>query len=198
VIFRLWRVQLEGCSGVSSIFDGHRLSTGGDHTSLFPVPGWRPRKILLFFLGAAGGSLVLGLLSNFCRRAGPRKKTSAGPVGQLCVSRTGYQTSRRQGGGGGRLQARNRAGAHHRPPPPPPPPPVLPRARGRSSSQARSTSGAGTPQPSTRLCVSPCHHGWDLGWELCMWVCVPWQLASRTHRPWPLGTAFLKGKVFLP
>jgi hypothetical protein len=39
VIFRLQFVQLEaGCSGVSSTFDGHRLSTGDDHTFLFPVP----------------------------------------------------------------------------------------------------------------------------------------------------------------
>jgi hypothetical protein len=38
VVFQLQFVQLEGCSGVSSIFDGHRLSTGDDHISLFPVP----------------------------------------------------------------------------------------------------------------------------------------------------------------
>jgi hypothetical protein len=38
VVLRLQFVQLEGCSGVSSIFDGHRLSTGDDHISLFPVP----------------------------------------------------------------------------------------------------------------------------------------------------------------
>ena len=38
VIFRLQFVQLEGCSGVSSIFVGHRLSTGDEPISLFPVP----------------------------------------------------------------------------------------------------------------------------------------------------------------
>jgi hypothetical protein len=32
------RGRTEGCSGVSSIFDGHRLSTGDDHISLLPVP----------------------------------------------------------------------------------------------------------------------------------------------------------------